>query len=312
MYPDIEPYHNGKLKVSPIHTLHYEICGNEKGAPVIFVHGGPGGHYFPRDRTFFNPEKYKIILFDQRGSGNSTPKGSTEENTTWDLVKDLERLREELKVEKWHVFGGSWGSTLSLAYAQSHPERVKSLILRGIFTCSKSENRFVSQSGANHIFPEAWDDYISLIPSSERDDTTRAYYHLLHSPDKEMRLKAARAWTKWETTLSKFRQDPTAFELDPDEDVYAYAVIECHYLLNDGWLRDGQLLDRQEIDKIRHIPTIVVQGRYDIVCPPITAWELKKVWPEVTLHFVPDAGHSSGEPGIQKLLIEATDEFAKL
>ncbi|KAF9268530.1 proline iminopeptidase [Marasmius fiardii PR-910] len=313
MYPDIEPYYTGKLQVSPIHTLHYELCGNEKGTPgePRMSTGGPGGGFHPRDRTFFNPEKYKVILLDQRGSGKSTPKGSLEENTTWDLVKDLERLREELKIEKWHVFGGSWGSTLSLAYAQAHPERVKSLVLRGIYTCRKSENRFASQEGANHIFPEAWDNYISLIPESERDDTTRAYHLLLHSPDKETRLKAARAWVTWECVFSSPTERAWR-RLADDIHCSANAVIECHYFMNDGWLRDGQLLERQEIDKIRHIPTIVVQGRYDIVCPPTTAWELKKVWPEITLHIVPDAGHSSGEPGIEKLLIEAADKFADL
>ncbi|KAF9264309.1 proline iminopeptidase [Marasmius fiardii PR-910] len=312
MYPDINPYRTGKLQVSSIHTLHYEICGNENGVPGMNATGGPGSGFHPRDRRFFNPEKYKIILLDQRGSGKSTPKGSTEENTTWDLVRDLEQLREELKIRKWHVFGGSWGTTLALAYAQSRPERVQGLVLRGIYMCSKSQHRFVMQEGANHIFPEAWSDYVSIIPEPERVDMMRAYHRLLHSSDKETRLRAARSWTRWESTLSKVRRDPCAFELGPDEDVYAKAVIETHYFMHNGWLREDQLLGKEEIDKIRHIPTVVVQGRYDMLCPPTTAWKLKKVWPEIELHIVPDAGHSSSEPGIEKLLVEATDKFAEI
>ncbi|TFY77715.1 hypothetical protein EWM64_g6295 [Hericium alpestre] len=296
MYQSAKPaYEVGKLKVSDIHTIHYELSGNKDGAPVIFVHGGPGGGCDPKDRWFFNPEKYKVIFLDQRGAGESTPTASLEENTTWDLVKDMERLREHLKIEKWHVFGGSWGSTLALAYAQSHPDRVKTLVLRGVFTLRKR------------------DEFVAPIPEAERGDIMLAYHAQLNSVDDETRIRAAKAWSKWEMATSKLYVDPAHIaEAENDKWANAFARIENHYFVNDGFMRDGQLLEKQEIDKIRHIPTIVVQGRYDVVCPATTAWALKKVWPEITLHIVPDAGHSSREPGTEKLLVEATDKFADL
>ncbi|CAK5268491.1 unnamed protein product, partial [Mycena citricolor] len=313
MYPQIKPYSTGNLKVSDIHTLYFELNGSEDGVPVIFLHGGPGGGCDEEDRCFFNPNKYKIILLDQRGSGKSTPAASLEENTTWDLVKDIEKLREHLKIEKWHVFGGSWGSTLSLAYAQAHPDRVRSLVLRGIFTLRKSELRFFYQDGASHLFPDAWEDYIAPIPEAERHDMILAYHAQLNSVDEDVRLEAAKAWSKYEMATSKLYVDPKYIaRAASDKFATAFARIENHYFVNEGFMRDGQLLDPQEIDKIRHIPTIVVQGRYDVVCPITTAWALKKVWPEITLHIVPDAGHSSRETGIAKLLVEATDKFADL
>ncbi|KAI0034252.1 proline iminopeptidase [Vararia minispora EC-137] len=313
MYNYEQSFTSGKLQVSDIHILHYEISGNKDGAPVIFLHGGPGGGCDERDRSFFNPDKYKVIFLDQRGAGKSTPSACLEENTTWDLVKDVERLREHLSIDKWHVFGGSWGSTLSLAYAQSHPDRVRTLVLRGIFCLRQSELRWFYQEGASHIFPEAWDEYIAPIPEAERGDIVLAYHAQLNSVDDETRLNAARAWTKWEMSTSKLYVDPSQLA-KAEEDVYsnAFARIENHYFVNQGFMRDGQLLEKQEIDKIRHIPTIVVQGRYDVVCPATTAWDLKKVWPEITLHIVPDAGHSSRELGTQKLLVDATDKFAGL
>ncbi|KJA26318.1 hypothetical protein HYPSUDRAFT_64043 [Hypholoma sublateritium FD-334 SS-4] len=308
MYPINEPFEIGKLKVSNIHTLYYEVSGNKTGTP-----GGPGGGVDPTDRGFFNPDKYKIVLFDQRGSGQSTPSACLEENTTWDLVKDIEKLRELLKIDKWHVFGGSWGSTLSLAYAQSHPDRVKTLTLRGIFTLRKSELKFFYQEGASHLFPEAWDEYVAPIPEAERQDMVLAYHAQLNSVDEETRLNAARAWAKWEMWTSKLYVDPEhVAHADNDKFANAFARIENHYFVNCGFMRDGQLLESQEIDKIRHIPTVVVQGRYDVICPATTAYALKKVFPELTLHIVPDAGHSSREPGIGKLLVEATDAFADL
>ncbi|KAJ3510975.1 hypothetical protein NLJ89_g4373 [Agrocybe chaxingu] len=329
MYPPTEPFETGRLKVSDIHELYYEISGKKDGNPVVFLHGGPGGGTDITDRGFFNPDKYKIILFDQRGAGKSTPSACLEENTTWDLVKDIEKLRELLKIEKWHVFGGSWGSTLSLAYAQSHPDRVKSLVLRGIFTLRKrwificiifadlgltrcsSELKFFYQDGASHLFPEAWDEYIAPIPEAERQDMVLAYHAQLNSVDEETRIKAAKAWAKWEMWTSKLYVDPAhVAHADDDKFANAFARIENHYFVNEGFMRDGQLLESQEIDKIRHIPTIVVQGRYDVVCPATTAYALKKAWPEITLHIVPDAGHSSREPGISKLL--ATDSFADI
>ncbi|KAF8206347.1 proline iminopeptidase [Mycena galopus ATCC 62051] len=289
MYPDIAiPNETGRLKVSDIHTLYYEVCGNKDGAPVVFLHGGPGGGCDAKDRSFFNPDKYKIILFDQRGSGESTPTASLEENTTWDLVKDIEK-----------------GSTLSLAYAQSHPDRVRSLVY-GIFTLRKSELNFFYQNGASHL-------YIAPIPEAERQDMVLAYHAQLNSIDEETRLTAAKAWSKWEMQTSRLFIDPEyVARATSDHFANAFARIENHYFVNDGFMRDGQLLESQEIDKIRHIPTIVVQGRYDVICPATTAYQLKKVWPEITLHIVPDAGHSSREKGIAELLVQATDKFADL
>ncbi|KAJ8453949.1 hypothetical protein ONZ51_g13313 [Trametes cubensis] len=267
MYPPIEPYETGKLKVSDLHTLYYELSGNKNGTPVVFLHGvfdccGPGGGCDAKDRSFFDPTKYKIILFDQRGSGKSTPTASLEENTTWDLVKDIERLREHLGIDKWHVFGGSWGSTLSLAYSQSHPDRVKTLVLRGIFTLRKRPE------GTSHLFPEAWEEFVAPIPEAERHDIVTAYHAQLNSVDEETRMRAARAWTKWEMFTSKLYVDPAhVAEAERNDFANAFARIENHYFVNDGFMRDGQLLEKQEIDKIRHIPCVVVQGRYDVVCP---------------------------------------------
>ncbi|KAJ6576580.1 proline iminopeptidase [Mycena vulgaris] len=296
MYPDITPYETGMLKVSDIHTLYYEFNGNKDGTPVVFLHGGPGGGCDDKDRSFFNPNKYRIILFDQRGSGKSTPSASLEDNTTWDLVKDIEKLREHIGIEKWHVFGGSWGSTLSLAYAQAHPDRVASLLIVNL----KANSTFSIQNGASHLFPEAWEEYIAPIPEQERHDMILA-------------CTAAKAWSKYEMATSRLFVDPEyVARATSDHFANAFARIENHYFVNTGFMRDGQLLEVQEIDKIRHIPTIVVQGRYDVVCPATTAYALKKVWPELTLHIVPDAGHSSREKGTAELLVQATDKFADL
>ncbi|RXW15284.1 hypothetical protein EST38_g10571 [Candolleomyces aberdarensis] len=286
MYPPIEPYFIGKLKVSDIHELYYEISGNKDGTPVVFLHGGPGGGTSPGDRSFFNPDKYKIILFDQRGSGKSTPTASVEDNTTWDLVKDIEVLREKLGVDKWHVFGGSWGSTLSLA-----------------------ELAFFYQEGTSHLFPEAWEEFVAPIPEEERHDMILAYHAQLNSVDEETRLRAAKAWSKWEMTVSKLYVDPAYIALAANDD---FSTLENHYFINSGFMKEGQLLEKQSIDKIRHIPTVVVQGRYDVCCPATTAHALKKAFPELTLHIVPDAGHSASEPGTAKLLVEATDKLADL
>ncbi|KAF8808745.1 proline iminopeptidase [Phlegmacium glaucopus] len=313
MYPPIEPFETGKLKVSDIHTLYYEVAGKRDGTPGMARYCGPGGGIDSSDRCFFNPEKYKIVLFDQRGAGQSTPTASLEENTTWDLVKDIEKLRELLKIDKWHVFGGSW----------SHPDRVKTLVLRGILTLRKSELRFFYQDGTSHLFPEAWDEYLAPIPEAERQDLILAYHAQLNSAHEETRIKAAKAWAKWEMSTSKLYVDPAhVAHADDDKFANAFARIENHYFMREGFMRDGQLLESQEIDKIRHIPTIVVQGRYDVICPITTAYALKKacsllttillVFPEITLHIVPDAGHSSREPGTSKLLVEATDSFADL
>ncbi|KIP05917.1 hypothetical protein PHLGIDRAFT_107588 [Phlebiopsis gigantea 11061_1 CR5-6] len=311
MYPPIEPFQIGFLQVSDIHNLYYELAGNPQGTPVLFLHGGPGGGCYPIDRSWFNPVKYKIILFDQRGCGKSTPFASIKENTTWDLVNDCEKLREHVEVEKWHVFGGSWGSTLALAYAQSHPYRVKSLVLRGIFTLRTSEVKFFFQEGTSMLFPEAWDDFIAPIPEAERGDMLLAYHARLNSADEETCMKAAKVWTRWEMWTSKLRVNPSDVTLaDNVNFALPLARLENHYFVNKGWMRDGQVLEKQSIDKIRNIPCVIIQGRYDVACPATTAYALKKAWPASTLHIVPDAGHSSRETGIAKLLVSATDRFS--
>ncbi|EJU04971.1 prolyl aminopeptidase serine peptidase [Dacryopinax primogenitus] len=313
LYAEISAFETGTLKVSDIHTLYYEISGNENGKPVVFLHGGPGGGTSELDRRYFDPEVYKIILFDQRGSGKSTPSACLEHNTTWDLVEDVERIRKHLGIHKWVVFGGSWGSTLALAYAETYPEPVKALVLRGIFTLRKSELVFFYQNGTSHIFPEAWDEFIAPIPEAERDDMMKAYHSQLNSDDDAIRLRAARAWSKWEMSTSRMNLDLEAVERAAQDDwANAFARIENHFFFNEGWMRDGQLLEKQAIDKIRHIPTVIVQGRYDVICPATTAWALKKAFPEAEFHIVPNAGHSSKEDGIAKLLVEATNKFRHL
>ncbi|PVF98047.1 proline iminopeptidase [Serendipita vermifera] len=313
MFPPIEPYLTGFLQVSKTHELYYELVGNKDGKPVIFLHGGPGGGCQKSDHSFFNPETYKIVLLDQRGSGRSKPTACLEENTTWDLVEDIEKLRKHLGIDKWLVFGGSWGSTLSLAYAQTHPEPVKGLILRGIFTLRKSELDFFYQSGTSHLFPEAWDEYLEPIPENERSDMVKAYHSRLNSEDEGVRLTAAKAWSKWEMNTSRLFVDPGYIERAAKDDwANAFARIENHYFINEGFMRQGQLLEKQSIDKIRHLPCIVVQGRYDVVCPATTAYQLKKMWPEIDLQIVPDAGHSAMEPGTCKRLVAAAEQFADL
>ncbi len=309
-YPEIEAYQSAHLKVSDLHSIYYEQAGNPNGKPVVFVHGGPGGGVDPSMRRFFDPKKWRVILFDQRGCGKSLPFSELKDNTTWDLVDDMEKLRKELKIEKWTVFGGSWGSTLALSYAIMHPEKVKELILRGIFLLRKKEIDWFYQEGASYIFPDAWDKYLAPIPLDERNDLVRAFYKRLTSPDKNTRSEAAKAWSVWEGSTSKLFLDPTFVErFGGDEFADAFARIECHYFINKGFFKeDGWILNN--VDKIRHIPAWIVQGRYDVVCPAVSAHELHKAWPESKLHIIPDAGHSASEPGIKSKLIEATDFFA--
>lgn len=309
-YPEIEAYQTGHLKVSDLHSLYYEQVGNPSGKPIVFVHGGPGGGVDPSMRRFFDPKKWRIILFDQRGCGKSLPFSELKDNTTWDLVEDMEKLRKELKIEKWTVFGGSWGSTLALSYAISYPGNVKELILRGIFLLRKKEIDWFYQEGASYIFPDAWDKYLAPIPQDERHDLVGAYFKRLTSPDKNVRSEAAKAWSIWEGSTSKLFLDPTFVErFGGDEFADAFARIECHYFVNKGFFKDdGWILNN--VDKIRHIPAWIVQGRYDVVCPATSAWELHKAWPESKLHIIADAGHSASEPGIKSKLIEATDYFA--
>ncbi|MFK8182655.1 MAG: prolyl aminopeptidase [Phormidesmis sp.] len=310
LYPPVEPYHQGKLPVSSIHTLHYEEAGNPNGKPVIFLHGGPGGGSIPLYRQFFNPAQWHIVLFDQRGCGKSTPHAELTENTTWDLVNDIETLREHLSIDQWTVFGGSWGSTLALAYAQSHPQRCSSLILRGIFMLRPKEITWFYQSGASYIFPDAWEAYLAPIPESERDDLVSAYYKRLTSPDPNVRQAAARAWSIWEASTSKLIPDAELVQrFSSGSFADAFARIECHYFINGGFFKsEQQLLDN--VERIRHIPAVIVQGRYDVVCPMTSAWELHRAWPEADLIIVDEAGHSATEPGITSALIEATDRFA--
>ncbi len=311
LYPRIEPYFTGTLAVSPIHTLYYEESGNPNGKPVIFIHGGPGGGAGPEDRRFFDPKAYRIILMDQRGAGKSLPAASLDENTTWDLVADIEKLRSHLKLEKWMVFGGSWGSTLALTYAIKHPTRVTELVLRGIFMIRKKEIDWYYQEGANAIYPDAWESYRDAIPESERGDFVKAYYARLTSADPKVRMAAAVPWTTWEMATSRLYTTPEMLaSLVTDDFAIKFARIECHYFINKGFFdEDGWIL--KNIDTIRHIPAVIVQGRYDVVCPAMSAWELSKAWPEAKLVITPDAGHAAREPGNARALVSATDRFSK-
>lgn len=310
LYPPIEPYFEKVLPVSDLHAIHYEECGNPEGKPVLFVHGGPGGGNEPVYRRYFNPDLYRVILVDQRGSGKSTPHAELQENTTWHLVADMERVREAAGVDRWLVFGGSWGSTLGLAYAETHPDRVTGLILRGIFLCRDEELRWFYQEGASHIFPDLWEAYLAPIPPAERDDLLQAYYRRLTGDDQVVRQEAARAWSVWEGSTSKlFFDAESAAKFAQDDFSLAFARIECHYFVNHAFLEPNQLL--RDVPKIHHIPGVIVQGRYDMVCPIKSAWELHRAWPEAQLHVIPDAGHSITEPGIIDQLIKATDQFAE-
>jgi len=310
LYPPRQPYNEGELKVSDLHTIHFEESGNPEGKPIVLLHGGPGGGCPPFYRQYFDPEKWRLVMFDQRGCGQSKPHAELQENTTWDLVNDIEKLREYLNIHQWVVFGGSWGSTLSLAYSQTHPDRCKGLILRGIFMLRQKEIRWFYQEGASYIFPDAWEEYVKPIPINERDDLLTAYYQRLTSPDAQIRLEAARAWSIWEASTSRLFPDLDLKQMfGIDAFAEAFARIECHYFINKGFIdpEDKLLLN---IDRIRNIPAVIVQGRYDVVCPMMSAWELHRAWPEAEFIVVADAGHSMSEPGIRTCLIEATDKFA--
>jgi proline iminopeptidase len=311
LYPPIEPYLQSELSVSSLHTLYYEEAGNPNGKPVVFLHGGPGGGIVPIYRQFFDPAKWRIILFDQRGCGRSTPHAELAENTTWDLVADIERLRSHLSISNWTVFGGSWGSTLALAYAQTHPNKCNGLILRGIFMLRPKEIHWFYQSGASNIFPDAWEGYLAPIPAEERGDLVAAYYKRLTSDDVAIRQEAAKAWSIWEASTSKLIPDTGLVErFGEGSFADAFARIECHYFINGGFFENpNQLIDN--VDTIRHIPTVIVQGRYDVVCPMVSAWELHRAWPESELIIVEDAGHSATEVGITSALVEACDRFTE-
>ena len=312
LFPKIQPFRTGRLPVSRLHTLHFEECGNPKGKPIVFLHGGPGGGVNPDLRRYFHPRKWRIVLFDQRGCGKSTPRAELRENTTWDLVADIERLREHLGIDRWVVFGGSWGSTLALAYSETHPQRVKGIVLRGIFLLRRSELRWFYQEGASHLFPDAWEKYLAPIPKRERGDLITAFHKRLVGRNRRVRLEAAKAWSIWEATTSRLRIDESAIEKFRVARVAeTFARIEAHYFFNKGFFRkESQLLDH--IGKIRHIPGVIVQGRYDLVCPMTSAWDLHRAWPEAKLIVVPDAGHSIKESGIRSALIQETNRMARL
>jgi proline iminopeptidase len=309
-YPEIEPYERGRLRVSTLHEIAWEQSGNPAGKPVVFLHGGPGGGTSPAMRRFFHPGRYRIVIFDQRGCGASTPTASLEENTTWDLVADIEALRAHLGIERWMVFGGSWGSTLALAYAQTHPERVTELVLRGIFLLRRLELEWFYQHGASEIFPDRWEPYWSHIPELERGDMIGAYHRRLTHADRAVRLEAARRWAGWEGGTSKLVPDPgMQAHYEEDEFALAFARIEAHYFVNGGFLEtEDQLL--RDVSRIRHVPAVIIQGRYDVVCPARSAWDLHRAWPEADFLLTADSGHSAFDPPNCRALVAACDRFA--
>ncbi len=311
-YPPVEPYRSGLLPVSELHSIYFEESGNPQGKPVVFLHGGPGGGTEPKMRQYFDPSVYRIVLLDQRGCGKSTPPACLEDNTTWALIADVEKVRAHIGIESWQVFGGSWGSTLALAYAVTHPERVTELVLRGIFLLRHQELSWFYQRGADAVFPDYWEDFLAPIPLEERGDLMTAYYKRLTSADSAVRSEAAKAWSIWEGRTSKLHTDPSFVErFAGDEFSLAFARIEAHYFVNRGFLPyEGWLLDKAQ-EKLQGIPTVIVQGRYDLVCPMESAWALKKRLPHAELFVIGDAGHSASEPGIAKALVEATDRYGK-
>ena len=310
LYPPIEPFREGRLRVSGRHEIHYEECGNRRGKPVLIVHGGPGGGCNPTMRRFHDPSRYRIILFDQRGCGRSVPHASLDDNTTWHLVDDMERLRAHLGVERWQLMGGSWGSTLALAYAQRHPGRVIDMVLRGIFLLRRAELEWFYQEGCSWLFPDAFEAYCKPVPPAERGDMIQAYYRRLTDPDLEVQLEAARAWSVWEGTTLSLQQDPERIKLfSADQYAIAFARIECHYFANRGFFaRDDELLAGAH--RLADIPGIIVHGRYDVVTPLKSAFDLKRMWPHAELRIVPDAGHAMTEPGIIHELVAATRKLS--
>jgi len=310
LYPPIEPYKTGHLEVGDGHTLYWELCGNPDGKPLVFLHGGPGVGISPDHRRQFDPQKYNALLFDQRGCGRSTPHASLEANTTWHLVEDIEKLREMIGVDKWLVYGGSWGSTLSLAYAETHPDRVTELVLRGIFLFDPYEIDWMyKEGGASQLYPDKWEEFVAPIPEDERGDLVEAYRKRLTGSDRGEQLRCAKAWSKWEAQIVTLLPDEHVVEeFTADEKAIAIARIENHYMANRGWLEEGQLLEGAA--RLKGIPAVIVQGRHDCCTPPAAAWALHKRWPEAELQIVPDAGHLFNEPGILDGLIRATERFA--
>lgn len=309
LYPEIEPYESGHLDVGDGHSIRWERCGTKGATPAVFLHGGPGGGYSPAHRRLFDPARYDVVLFDQRGCGRSTPHASLEANTTWHLVADIERLREMVGAKKWVVFGGSWGSTLALAYAETHPERVSALIVRGIYTLTKAELDWYYQFGVSEMFPDKWERFVEPIPEEERGDMIAAYRRRLVGEDKAEQLRAAKVWSLWEgETITLLPDEKLSHDFLQDEFAIAFARIENHYFTHAGWLEEDQLI--REAGKLQGIAGVIVHGRYDMPCPARTAWRLSKAWPEAELHLIEGAGHAFNEPGILDALIRATDRFA--
>jgi proline iminopeptidase len=312
LFPNIEPFNTFHLPVSDLHTIYVEESGNKNGKPVIFLHGGPGGGVDPKYRRYFNPDKWHIIMFDQRGCGKSTPFAELKENTTWDLVDDIEKIRNHLSVDRWVIYGGSWGSTLSLAYSQTYPDSCKALILRGIFLVRKKEIHWFYQEGASKIFPDNWQSFVAPIPIEKRNNLLEAYYNLLIGEDSSKKIEAAKAWSTWEGSTVRLIQDKDFIgDFSDEKFAEAFARIECHYFMNNAWFdSDNHLIEN--VDKIRHIPAVIVHGRYDVICPVENAWELHQAWPESELHIIPDAGHSIFEEGIKDKILEYTEKFSSL
>lgn len=310
LYPEIEPYASGHLDTGDGHQVYWEICGNPAGKPAVFLHGGPGSGCSPRHRRLFDPQKYRVLLFDQRGCGRSKPRASLDNNTTWHLVADIERLRLLMGVEQWLVFGGSWGSALALAYAETHPVRVSELVVRGIFTLRRKELLWYYQNGASWMFPDLWEAFLAPIPEAERGDLISAYHRRLTGLDKAEQMKAAKAWSIWEGSTITLRPSKESIATHAGDDfALAFSRVENHYFVHGGFFdADDQLL--RDVYKIRHIPGVIVQGRYDVCTPAMTAWDLHRAWPEAAFHIVDDAGHAFDESGILHHLISATDNFA--
>lgn len=310
LFPPLEPYASQRLRVQAPHQLYVEECGNPQGLPVIFVHGGPGGGCIPDNRRFFDPARYRIVLFDQRGCGRSTPHAELQHNTTQALVADMERIRETLGIQRWVVFGGSWGSTLALVYAETHPQRVLALVLRGIFLVTAPELHWFYQDGIQHLFPDYFEDFVAPIPPAERQELMRAYYRRLTSPALQVRRDAAEAWSLFEARCSSLLPSQAIVEHFSEPDMaMAIARIECHYFVNNCFLEPDQII--RDIQRIRDVPGVIVQGRYDVVCPAASAWRLHLAWPEAEFRLIPDAGHASSEPGTCAALVEATEGFAR-
>jgi proline iminopeptidase len=308
LYPEIEPFDSGMLGVGDGHEIYWERVGTRGAKPAVFLHGGPGGGISPKHRRLFDPSLYDIILFDQRGCGRSTPNAGLEANTTWHLVADIERLRQMAGFDKWLVFGGSWGSTLALAYAEKHPERVSELVLRGVYTLTKRELAWYYQFGVSEMFPDKWERFLAPIPEAERDDLMAAYRKRLTGSDREAQVEAARAWSLWEgETITLLPEPETSDKFGEDDFAIAFARIENHFFVHSGWLEEGQLI--RDAHRLKGIPGVIIHGRYDMPCPARYAWALHKAWPDAELHLIEGAGHAYSEPGILDQLIRATDRF---